>query len=504
MNKPTVLCLLTFGLSAAVAAADPALTIYNENFAVVRDTVPLDLKAGTTEVRFADVTAHLEPSSVILRDPSGKVPLRVVEQNYDFEAVSQALLLSQFEGKTIGFRTGNADGKPGEIVQGKIIRSGYVVRAPDDNRSNTPDAGDAGSSEGPIIEVDGKLTFSLPGEPLFPALADDTLLKPALDWKIYCRDAAKLDAELAYVTSDMDWHADYSVVSPEKSDTLELIGLVTITNGSGKAFKDARIKLMAGNVNKVADENSGRNAADRVVVTGSNASTTVEGPPAVTVKSFDEYHLYSLPLPTSLRNHETKQVEFTRSEAVKSKTIYVYDGYRPDPDHYNGEGMESIRETPDYGTLSIAKVHVLREFKNSEENGLGVALPKGRLRFYRRDDDGQLEFTGENTIDHTPKDETLSIYSGDAFDLVGARSRTNFKTDEQARHTDESFEIKVRNHKAEPVEIRVVEHLYRWTNWTLVKPAVPWTKLDAQTMATQVALKPDEEKTVGYTVHYSW
>ena len=501
MNKIVLACCTLLGLSSATQG-EPALTIYNEDFAVVRDTVPLDLKAGLTDVRFTEATAYLEPDSVVLRDPAGKVPLRVVEQNYRFQSVSQALLLSKFEGKTISFRTEGADGKPGVMVQGKIIRSGYAPRFPDDNASHAgpEDAGEAGSGQGPIIEVNGTLRFSLPGEPLFPSLGDDTLLKPTLDWKVYSHDPAKLDAELAYVTKHLNWHADYSVIAPEEGDTLDLVGLVTISNRSGKSFENAKVKLMAGLVNKLEDDNnSASKSAERVIVTGSNAPA--EGPPTVKVKDFDEYHLYTLPLPTSLQDQETKQIEFTRAAHVPSRRLYVYDGYKADS-KYENYGMENIMSLPDYGTGMTAKVHILREFKNTEANGLGIALPKGRLRFYRRDGDGQLEFTGENTIDHTSKDETLSIYSGDAFDLVGSRRRIDFKSDSEKKTVDESFEIKLRNHKKEPVEIQVVEHLYRWINWTLLQPK-PWTKLDAQTMETQVSLRPDEEKTLSYTVHYA-
>ena len=147
---------------------------------------------------------------------------------------------------------------------------------------------------------------------------------------------------------------------------------------------------------------------------------------------------------------------------------------------------------------------VVREFKNSEVNHLGIPLPKGRVRFYKQDDDGQPEFTGENVIDHTPKDETLRIYTGNAFDLVGERKRTNWKTSNNDHWADESFEIKLRNHKKEPVEIRVVEHLYRWTNWEIVNPSEPFVKTAAQVMEFRVQLKPDEEKTVTYTAHYTW
>ena len=503
---------LLLALPLAAASAEPALTIYNQDFAVVRDTVPLDLKAGVNDVRFTETTAHLEPDSVILRDPSGKVALRVLEQNYRADPLSQALLLSLFEGKTIGFlvdkATGAANGAP-EIVQGKIVRSGYVPHATGlphyGNPYNLSQAAyanpDTGAGE-PIIEVDGKLRFSLPGQPLFPALGDDTVLKPTLTWKIQGDQPARFDAELAYITGGMSWEASYSVVSPEQGDQLEITGLVTMDNQSGKTFTDARIKLMAGDVNKVPP-NNGRLVSQTGVLSIHGMAESAGGP-AVTEKTFDEYHLYNLPLPTTLHDRETKQVEFVRAENVTSNRFYVYDGVKIDQQRYGNYSMENIRNQSDYGTQSNPKVWVMREFKNAEANHLGLPLPKGRLRFYRRDADGQLEFTGENEIDHTARDETVRVFTGDAFDLAGERKRTAFKVDNSHDTADEWFEIRLRNHKKEPVEIRVAEHLYRWTNWEISENSDPFVKTNSQAIEFRVQIQPDEEKVVNYRVHYSW
>ena len=146
----------------------------------------------------------------------------------------------------------------------------------------------------------------------------------------------------------------------------------------------------------------------------------------------------------------------------------------------------------------------MQEFKNSDTNHLGIALPKGRLRFYRRDSDGSLQFVGENTIDHTPKDEMIRVYTGNAFDIVGERKRTNYRVDSNAHWMDETFEIRVRNHKKETANVRVVEHLYRWTNWKLAEPSHQFKKRDAQTIEFPVTVAPDGEQVVTYTVHYSW
>ncbi len=502
MYKPLLLLLV---LPLALASAEPALTIYNQDFAVVRDTMPLDLKAGVNDVHFTEPTTHLEPDSVILRDPAGKVHLQILEQDYRADLVSQALLLSLFEGKTIDFLVERPDAKP-EIVQGKIIRSGYVPHSSGLPRYGNGyyqqqmaySNGSTGMGE-PIIEVDGKLRFSLPGQPLFPALADDTILKPRLDWKIQSDQPAKLDAELAYVTGGMTWQADYSVVAPKQGDQIDLVGLVTMDNQSGKTFTDARIKLMAGDVNKLQQDESNTVARGHFIMMADQK----EIGPTVTEKTFDEYHLYNLPRPTTLHDRETKQVEFVRAEGIASNHFYVYDGVKIDQSR-RGWSYENIRNQSDYGTQSNPKVWTMREFKDSEANHLGIPLPKGRVRFYRRDSDGQLEFTGENLIDHTPKDETVRVFTGDAFDLTGERKRTGYTTNNPRDTADEWFEIKLRNHKRETVEIRVVEHLYRWTNWEISDNTDPFVKTDSQSVEFRVQVKPDEEKTLNYKVHYSW
>jgi hypothetical protein len=474
--------ILALGTAATLAVfAQPALTIYNQDFAVVRDTVPLDLKSGVNNVRYADATARVEPDSVILRDPAGKHSLQIWEQNYRNDPVTQELLLSLFEGKTIDFQNfrmkDNTQSR--EIVPGKIIRSGYVP---------------GGGSEQPIIEVNGKLQFALPGTPRFPDLGDDTVLKPTLNWLLQSDKPGKFDAEVSYITGGFTWEADYNLVSPEKGDTVDLIGWVTMNNQSGKTFREAKIKLMAGDVNKIQPQNFPRS---RTMVMEELAAGAPA--PAVTEKAFDEFHLYSLARPTTLLDREIKQVEFVRATDVKATVIYVYDGAESGYRFYGG-----LNNDRGYGTQCNKKVRVMREFVNAETNHLGIALPKGKLRFYRRDADGQMEFVGEDMIDHTPRNETIRVTTGNAFDLVGERKQTNFRVDTGDKWLDESFEIKLRNRKHEPAEFRVVEHLYRWNNWDITAKSDDFRKTDAQTIEFRVPVKPDEERTVTYTVHYSW
>jgi hypothetical protein len=485
-------CIFVFcaGLFAQ-QASQPSLTIYNQDFAVVRQEVPLDLKPGTNQVNFNEITMHLEPDSVILRDPSGKHTVNILEQNYRADPVNQMSLLSLYEGRTIDFETGDHS-----LVKGKVIRSGYVPA--DTFNMNGYNQGYPAQEE-PIIEVGGQLRFGLPGTPIFPDLTSDTILKPRLEWMISTDKGGKFPAEFSYVTGGMSWQADYNIVAPEKGDVVDIVGWITMDNRTGRTFENARIKLMAGDVNKVQPGMAMKYSARSEMV-----SAAVPMGPPVTEKAFDEYHLYTLEHSTTLRDRETKQVEFIHAAGVATKQLYIYDGAKIDPNRYNGWNWENIRNDHSYGTESNPKIWVMREFVNSDANHLGMPLPKGRVRFYRRNDDGQVEFTGENMIDHTPKDETVRIYTGNAFDLTGERRRTNYTVEMNKSNATESFEIKVRNHKKEPVEVRVVEHLYRALNWEITAKSDDFKKKDSQTIEFPVTIAPDGEKTITYTTHYTW
>ena len=463
MKLPALLLLAAASFSFA---ADPALTIYNGGYAVVRETLPIDLKAGVNQVSFAGATAQVEADSVILRDIAGKAEFQILEQSYRNDPVTQAMLLSLFEGKTLEFVRLETN-KPDRIISGKVVRSGYVP---------------GGNYVEPIVEVDGKLQFSLPGSPVFPSLGNDNVLKPTLNWKLNSASSGKIDAEVAYLSNGFSWEASYNLVATDKSDLLDVVGWVTMKNRSGMTFNDAKIKLMAGDVSRAQPEYQRAARGIRV------AALSMSADKAVTEKSFDEFHLYTLGNPATLRDKETKQVEFVRASGVKAERLYVFDG----AGHaYRGDD-------------SSGKVQVYREFKNAEANKLGMALPKGKVRFYTQDGDRQLEFVGENRIDHTPKDEVIRVLTGNSFDLVGEHRVTNNTEDGANRVATQSFEIKVRNRKKEPVEIHVVEHAARGGSWTLTTQSQPHVKKDATTFEFRVPLKPDEEKTVTYTIRYTW
>lgn len=495
--------LAGFFAAALTLCAQTQLTIYNQNFAVVKERRALELKAGENEVRITDLTAHLEPDSVVLRDLTRAGSIRILEQNYESDPLSEGLLLRKSEGKVLDFEITLPQTGEKKIIKGKILRSGYVPHTSAFRRygqqyamSQMQYSSPQGGGQ-PIVEVDGKIQFGLPGKPIFDALDPKAFLKPTLLWRLWTDAAGKHDTEFSYLTGGMRWEATYNAVAPEKGDAFDLIGWVTLENMSGKDFENANVKLMAGDVARARPEEELPYAAR------AGMAEAAAPPTPVTERAFDEYHLYMLPRALSVLDREIKQVEFVRAAAVPAQRLYVYDGFASDP-RYRGWSYDAIRTRPEYGTTSQSKVWVMLEFKNSQAARLGMPLPRGKVKIYRRDLDGRNEFVGEDRIDHTAQDETVRLYTGNAFDLAGERRQTDFKLDTRGHWADETFEIKVRNHKKETVEVRVVEHLYRWIQWNISAKSLDFNKTDARTIEFRPQIPAGGEAVITYTVHYSW
>jgi len=464
----------------------PALTIYNQDLAVVRTTIDLNLKPGNNEVTTTKVTSQLEPDSVVLRDRAGRNPVQIEEQNYDAAIATQAWMLQKYEGKTIDFQRSyfeNGQEKT-DLIPGKILRA------------------EANGTQ-PLIEVNGTMQFQLPGLPVFPASTDGLLLKPTLRWEIYSKDAAQFPAELSYLTHGFNWNATYNVIAAKAEaagsgvEPVDIVGWVTISNNSGTDFTNARIKLMAGDVAVLAPQ-----AMDRLEFMGrATQSVMVAAPRPVTQKSFDDFHLYNLNRIVTLKDRETKQIEFLRVTGVPVTRKYVYDGAEL-PDYIHNYGQQYTQS--EMGVASTTKVHIEQEFVNSKQNHLGMPLPAGVVRFYRTDSDGQMEFVGENTIDHTPEGGKVRLTTGDAFDVTGQRKRTDFHMDYNAHTIDESYLITVKNAKDKPVNADVVEHLFRVVNWEIVDKSSDYEKRDSSTIAFPVTVPAHGQQQVSYKVHYSW
>jgi hypothetical protein len=473
---------ILFVAAARLLAGPPELVIYTQDFAVVRETLPLDLRQGENEVRYSNLTEKTDAGSVILRDRSGKAEWHVLEQKLRSSGLTTEEMLKLFEGQTIPFRLSDSSGV--REVEARIVRSGR------------------GYGSVTIVELNGKFLWDLPGVPMFPHLPAGASLKPEIIWKIHAPAAVKTEAELLFTTGELNWIGDYNLVAGAPGAPWQLTGWITVRNRSGRAFEDANVKVVAGNVRKVDPERvyDRGSTTERVIVTGSYIPTgeTESALPQVSHRKMDEYYEYTVPRPVTLRQDETVQVEFIRTSRVGATQSFVYAA----PVDEERSSSDTPLLDPEFGTSATREVVILTEFKNSTDGGLGVPLPAGRIHFYR-EAQGRLQFTGEAVMQNTPRDEMVRAVSGTAFDLVGERRQLDFRVNEEAHSAEESFEIKLRNQRAEPVEIRVLERAARWRQWEITAKSDEFKKLDARMFEFRVPVKPQEERVLTYTIRYT-
>ncbi len=463
---------LSGGLGASQAEAQGEgleLAVYNQDLALVKDPRRLDLSAGLNEVRFGDVAAQIDPTSVHFRsltDPDGTI---VLEQNYEYDIVNSAKMLNKYVDMEIGVVT-----EDGQEYSGTLLSGHDDVILQDDN------------GQVKVIRLERIKEFE------FPALPEGLITRPTLVWQVETAQGGSQDVEVTYLTHGMNWQADYIVVLADNDQSIDLDGWVTLDNHSGASYSDAKLKLIAGDIHRAP--------TDGYVVEKEMAFGAGEAPAAqVEERSFFEYHLYEIQRPVTVKDQQTKQIEFVTGRDVPAEKFFVYDGaqmYFP--------GYYQPIDDPSYGTASNKKVMVMLEFKNGEDEGLGVPLPKGTLRVYKKDVDGSTLLIGEDAIDHTPKDEQVRLYIGDAFDVVGERVQTDFKAEYDEDWIEESYEITLRNHKSEDIEVRVVEHMFRWTEWKILEESHEHIKTDARTIEYRVPVEAGGETQVTYTVRYEW
>jgi hypothetical protein len=444
------------------------VTVYNQNLGLVRETRSFDLQKGVADIEAEDVAAHIDPTSVHFKSLTSPGGVTVLEQDFEYDLISQDKLLEKYLGKEIELeqRLG-PNGEKKETVRGTLLSN----------------------EGGRVLLSDGRILVNPPGDAVLPKLPEGLRSKPTLLWKLRSDRGGSNECELSYLTEGLGWHADYVTVVSPKDDSMDLNAWVTIDNRSGAAYKDAKLKLVAGDVHR------SQPAPRPMMYAKAMAAAAPEANFAE--KAFFEYHLYTLQRPTTLADNETKQVELAEAAGVPLTKEYLYDG--SGGIMWPGGGRYL---SPEWGNNSAAKVAVTLQFANAKSAGLGIPLPQGRVRVYKKDDDGALEFIGEDQIDHTPKDEKVRLHLGDAFDVVGERKRTDLQTGKNS--LDESFEIRLRNHKEDPITVKVVERLYRWSEWKIENASQKFTKKDAQTIEFAVPVKPDGESVVTYTVHYSW
>ena len=448
-----------------------SLTIYNQGTALVQDVRRFDLTEGLNTVDFTDVAASIDSTSVVFKSLTNPEEVVVLEQNFVFDLVGSGALLARYLDETISITTEDGTQFSGQLLSG---RGGEIILRDED---------------GQVFVIN----ISKVRDMQFPDLPDGLITRPTLRWLLQSGVSGSQEVELTYLTGGINWTADYNVLLNSDNNALDLNGWVTLTNTSGAGYTDAQVKLVAGDVNRLPQPEARVLQEAQMGLAFANA---VE--PSVQQREFFEYQLYEITRRVSVGDNETKQVEFVTGTEVPANTFFVYNGFR---DFY---GYFSPITDQGYGTTGITDVQNWLEFSTGEENGLGADLPAGRIRVYQEDVDGAALLVGENRIDHTPEGEDVKIFLGNAFDLVGERTQTDFQIISR-RVIEETWEIKLRNRKdSDSVEIRVPEKLFRWSNWEILNSSDEYTKVDSSTIEFRVTVEPGEERVITYTVRYSW
>ncbi|HEY3785770.1 MAG TPA: hypothetical protein VGL55_10850 [Steroidobacteraceae bacterium] len=487
---------------AAAAPEDTAITIYSSEqpgaispdlyrpvpgaspnrmnvpgYALVRQERDIKIDSGRSTLKFTDVAALIDPTTVTFTSLS-EPRTRVLEQNYQFDLVSTDKLLQKYIDRPIVVEREAAGHS--ETINGTLLSSvdGLVLR----------------TSDGAIQALRSYSSVR------FPELPGGLDTRPTLVWDVSSPRSGEQRSRVTYQTGGVTWWADYNLIFTEGQDantgTLDLSAWVSIINQSGATYRDARLKLIAGDVHRVAPEM--RSVAAKYAMQSALADAAPA--PSFSEQPFFEFHLYTLQRRTTLPDNSTKQIElFDEARQIPAKKVLMYVGAAP-AYFYSGPATDR-----NFGVQSNRKVDVYLTFRNEKQHGLGIPLPAGRVRVSKLDSgDGGLEFIGEDRIDHTPRDEEVRVKLGSAFDVVGERRQTDFSVDTHARSMEEQIEIRLRNHKEQPVRVLVKENLYRWNNWKVLTKTHDFQKEDAHTIVFPVDVPKDGETVLSYRVRYTW
>jgi len=461
-----ILLVAGSGLAAAATARaavmqdqqkEVAVTIYNGNLGLVRDVREFTLGPGTHEVKFMDVAAQIDPTTVHLRSLTDAAGVRILEQNYEYDLLNPQKLLDKFVGKQVKLMVGD-----GSLIDAVLLSN----------------------NNGPIYKINGQIHLGHHGRVILPDLPDSLIPKPTLVWLLHNRTNRPQRVEASYLTGGITWKADYVVVLNARDNGGDLSGWVTIDNKSGATYADAALKLVAGDVHRAVTR---REMRDGLELAGKAAAA--EAPRQFQQESFFEYHLYSLDGRTTIKQNQTKQISLLDAAEIPIKKEFRFYGASQ---YYRGP-----LGTP----LSNQKVGVFLEIANKEQHRLGLPLPKGTVRVYKASADRSLQFIGEDVIDHTPKDEKVKIKMGEAFDVVGERTQRDWKKIASSLYETE-WDIQIRNHKKEDVEVTIIEPVPG--DWEVIKTSHPYDKVEAHTLQYVVKVPKDGKTTVNYRVRMRW
>jgi hypothetical protein len=445
---------------------DLNVTVYNSNIALVRDVRQIHLASGVFPLRFEDVAASIMPATVHFRSLTEPAKLDVVEQNYEYDLLDAQKLLQKYVGREITLVRGEEDANSTKWVETKA-----VLLADNNNQ--------------PVWKIGNEIVTGMPTNWYrFSELPGNLYSRPTLVWTLENRGAVAQKVEASYLTSNMSWNADYVLTVSRDEKTSDLDGWVTLANNSGTSYENAKLQLVAGEIHQVSP------VSMQAMGAAAKMERAVPAPPQFEQENMSEYHLYTLARRTSIQNNESKQISLLsatsvpveKSLAVEGQTYY----YR------NQQGIGNAIPVP---------VKVYYRFKNEEKGGLGLPLPAGTVRVYQADSKGGIQFVGEDRINHTPKDETLKIYVGNAFDIVCERKLMDYKK-LGGNLFEMEYQITVRNHKDAPVVVEAREPI--GGDWEVLNSNLKWTKLDATTIRFELPVEKNGTATLDYRVRVKW
>lgn len=436
-----------------------SLTVYNQNLGLVKDSRRIRLGTGLHEIRFMDVASRINPTTVHLKSITNPEALKILEQNYEYDLLNPQKLLEKYIGKTV-----------------KILDKNYYT-----GEERMVGATLLSTNGGAVYQIDGSIHLGHPGRVILPEIPDNLIAKPTLVWLLSNLTRDPQTVEASYLTGGISWKADYVFVLSPGDNEGDLTGWVTIDNKSGATYKNAALKLVAGDIHRAQNQSALYGAMDRAAKMRAPETEIRE----FTEEGFFEYHLYILQGTSTIKDNQTKQLSLLSTAGVPVKKHFIYSGAQ---DYYrNRYGMP----------ISNQKVGVYLEVANKKENRLGLPLPKGIVRVYKADEGGSLQFIGEDRIDHTPKDEKVKIKMGEAFDVLGERTQKDWR--KIASHLYEvEWEIKLRNHKKEDAQVKIIEPVP--ADWEVLRSSHRYEKIEAHTLQYVVDVPKDEEVKVRYRV----
>ncbi|HEY4744548.1 MAG TPA: DUF4139 domain-containing protein [Desulfuromonadaceae bacterium] len=436
-----------------------AVTIYNSSLGLVKDLRRVQLPRGRTELRFMDVATSIIPASVRIGSLSDADSMNVLEQNYEYDLLSPQKLMDKYVGREVRLYQKNPYSEREEVVSATLLSN----------------------NSGPVYRIGNEITFGHPGRVIFPGVPDSLIASPTLVWLLDNSREKPHQVEAAYLTGGISWRADYVLTLNARDDRADLGGWVTITNNSGASYRNATIKLVAGDVNRVQEDvRYGR-------AKGAGMPMPLAAPaPQFKEEGLFEYHMYTLQRPSTIKENQSKQISLLSADNIPVKKEFLLAGAA-----YYYQGIQN-------GEIAKKqKVGVYIELENREKNHLGMPLPKGTVRVYKQDADKALQFVGEDAIDHTPKDEKLRIKMGEAFDVVADKKQTDWKKVAKDSY-EAAYEIVVRNHKQEAIVVRVMEPVPG--DWRVLNSSHPYNKASSSVLEYTLPVAADGETRLTYRV----